>query len=180
MKLFQKIKSAIPLKSYIFYLFILSFVFTGVSFSKYISTSSGNDSARVARWVVHTEPTTVLSESEAIYGANSRAYSFTVSNKDAEENISEVAISYSVVIALPDGKGDLVGKVLTVSLKDGFEVDCPLTQSGDTLIYSGGSLSCGVEDTDSYTLTFAVDPTELTDEVIFENVLVDVVAEQMD
>lgn len=44
----EKARLRLPLRAYILYLLLIAFALTGVTFSRYITTSAGSDSARVA------------------------------------------------------------------------------------------------------------------------------------
>lgn len=52
----------IPLRIYLLYLVIASLIFTGVTFSSYVSTTSGGDEVRVALFAADTEVTVPVSE----------------------------------------------------------------------------------------------------------------------
>lgn len=46
----KKRRVKLPLRAYLMYITLLSFLFTGVTFSKYVTRSSGGDSARVVKF----------------------------------------------------------------------------------------------------------------------------------
>jgi len=96
----QKKRIKLPLHAYLLYLLVASLLFTGVSFSSYVATTSGADSARVAKFEIETNPTSNITN----VTLNSQTpttitYTFNVKNN------SEVAVKYEIIvttsIALP-------------------------------------------------------------------------------
>lgn len=96
----------LPVHVYLAYLLVCTFLLTGVSFSRYISSSSGSDNARAAKGLVTVtcagSGNTVELKPVSGDGTVSEDFLFKVTNGD-----SEVAIRYDVVIrldqSLPEG-----------------------------------------------------------------------------
>lgn len=105
-KVHKKIRH-FPIFVYLSYFFISTLMLTGISFSRYISTTKGEDGADVAAGIVVAVPETKgnltlqLEENQSTI-----AYDFTVSN-EKNGTMSEVAIQYDIIVALneplPDG-----------------------------------------------------------------------------
>lgn len=68
----MKKKVKFPISAYLLYFFLATFLLTGVSFSKYISSSSGGDEARVAKFgtLILTETTPTDNEAKIIPGVS--------------------------------------------------------------------------------------------------------------
>lgn len=88
-----------PMFTYLMYILVATVVFTGVTFSGYISTSSGGDNARVAKFEI----------SESVDGGVIPSDSFTISaslipgqvddTKIQVKNSSEVTVTYNITAA---------------------------------------------------------------------------------
>lgn len=145
----KKSRRRLPLHVYLAYLLVCTFLLTGVSFSRYISSASGSDSARVAKGVVtvrYDDSTTVNLVRPSGDGLETEEFSFSVTN-----SISEVAIQYDVVVTLdkPLGKG------VTVKL-DGNAGN--VKNEGKEYEFSNmGMFEAGVSTTKTHTLSFVGD-----------------------
>lgn len=84
----------LPVATYLVYLLIATFLFTGVSFSKYATTASGSDEARVAAFDFAFVLTGSGNQSEVVavdtYPGMDKTYTVKVTDK------SEVAMKYKV------------------------------------------------------------------------------------
>ena len=84
----------LPVATYLVYLLIATFLFTGVSFSKYATTASGSDEARVAAFDFEFVLTGSGNQSEVVavdtYPGMDKTYTVKVTDK------SEVAMKYKV------------------------------------------------------------------------------------
>lgn len=84
----------LPVATYLVYLLIATFLFTGVSFSKYATTASGSDEARVAAFDFEFVLTGSGNQSEVVavdtYPGMDKTYTVKVTDK------SEVAMKYTV------------------------------------------------------------------------------------
>lgn len=80
-----------PLLVYVMYLLVATVVFTGVTFSSYISTTSGQDSARVAKFDIKGSGTQAI---EIAAGAMIPGDSFT--KQFTIQNSSEVAVELTI------------------------------------------------------------------------------------
>ena len=97
----EKKRTRLPLSAYLSYLLVATVLFTGVTFSGYITAVNGGDSARVAKFEitetmfknvngVKTEETMSAPISAALAPGES------VTREIIVENVSEVAIEYGV------------------------------------------------------------------------------------
>lgn len=121
--------------------------------AQYTTSTTGTDSARVARYVVNTQATTSGTSLELSTSKKTADYQFTVSNRDAAGNINEVATSYAVEVRFrekPTG--------VTLSLKNGpTAVNGTASSDGKTYTFqNAGSFAAGVAKTDYLTLTFTM------------------------
>lgn len=124
----------LPVATYLVYLLIATFLFTGVSFSKYATTASGSDEARVAAFDFEFVLTGSGNQSEVVavdtYPGMNKTYTVKVTDK------SEVAMKYKVTAEnLTDNTP------LTATLMDG------------NTAYDGHYLTAGEDGTRELTLT---------------------------
>lgn len=163
----------LPAALYLCYLLVAVLAFTGASVAGYKTEISGNDSARVARFEVTAAPVNGQSTEFTLNSTTkSGNYRFTVTNG------SETAVSYDVVVTVPDGKSLPNG--VTVSLKNG---DKPVSgQVGTTgRVYTfpnAGRFEAASTDPQNLTLTFAAGSGASSGSV--SGISVDVVATQID
>lgn len=163
----------LPAALYLCYLLVAVLAFTGASVAGYKTESSGDDSARVARFEVTAAPVEGQStEFKLNSTTKSGNYSFTVTNG------SETAVSYDVVVTVPDGKSLPNG--VTVSLKNG---DATVSGQVDTTgrVYTfpnAGTFEAASPDTQNLTLTFTAGTGASSGSV--SGISVDVVATQID
>lgn len=97
----DKKRVKIPIKTYLIYLVLVTFLVTGVTFSRFIATVTGGDSATVAKPVIDLS----LKEGENyVYTLNPVSmkpgdeirYTVRVANGDSMSTITEVALSYTI------------------------------------------------------------------------------------
>ena len=163
----------LPAALYLCYLLVAVLAFTGASVAGYRTENSGDDSARVARFEVTAAPVEGQStEFKLNSTTKSGNYSFTVTNG------SETAVSYDVVVTVPDGKSLPNG--VTVSLKNG---DATVSGQVDTTgrVYTfpnAGTFEAASPDTQNLTLTFTAGTGASSGSV--SGISVDVVATQID
>lgn len=172
----QRLKR-LPVHVYLAYLLVCTLLLTGVSFSRYISSASGSDNARVAAGVVavnHDETTTMEMDQDVGNTVQTRVFSFSVSNVQ-----SEVAIRYDLVLelnqSLPNG--------VTISLYKNDDTNPLGTFSADSStqlsIPNAGVFQAGVYSTDQYKLTFQGN-FDIIDQDYDRIVNISVQAEQID
>ena len=163
----------LPAALYLCYLLVAVLAFTGASVAGYKTENSGDDSARVARFEVTAAPVegqrTAFKLDSTTKSGN---YSFTVTNG------SETAVSYDVVVTVPDGKSLPNG--VTVSLKNG---DATVSGQVDTTgsVYTfpnAGIFKAASPDTQNLTLTFTAGTGASSGSV--SGISVEVVATQID
>lgn len=164
-------KGMVPLNVYLSYMVICAFLWTGVSFCRYISTANGSDSSRVAAGIVdvtYADDTTIEMETPADDSTDiiTKDFKFSVSNKS-----SEVAIQYDVVVklekALPEGV-ELTLDDKTVSGEEGTHTFSNM-----------GTFQAGKKETREHTLSFTGDSEKIQQQ--FEtNITVTVKAVQID
>ena len=163
----------LPAAVYLCYLLVAVLAFTGASVAGYRTENSGDDSARVARFDVTAAPVNGQGTAFTLNSTTkSDNYSFTVTNN------SETAVSYDVVVTVPDGKSLPNG--VTVSLKNG---DATVSGQVDTTgrVYTfpnAGKFEAAIPDTQTLTLTFTAGTGASSGSV--RNISVDVVATQID
>ena len=163
----------LPLSAYLSYLLVATMVFTGVSFSKFATTASGSDSARVARFSVSAAPASGQAQALSLdlnsaTGITSDHYAFTVASD------SEVMVAYTVTVDL---KTQLpTGVTMTLTLADTGSVE--MTKVSDTVYTYSSELV--FQDSHNYTLTFTGDPETVTAATTLTGITVTVTAEQMD
>ena len=163
----------LPAALYLCYLLVAVLAFTGASVAGYRTENSGDDSARVARFEVTAAPVNGQSTEFTLNSTTkSDNYRFTVTNG------SETAVSYDVVVTVPDGKSLPNG--VTVSLKNG---DKPVSgQVGTTgRVYTfpnAGKFEAASTDPQNLTLTFTAGTGASSGSV--SGISVDVVATQID
>lgn len=148
----------IPLSVWLTYLLIVTVIFTGVTFSGYVTTVEGGDEARVAQHAFKVSGGGTDDWSINIDGlkkpGDSVTANFTVSNKDSK--ISEVTMGYRIdvqaegsiplICKLTKGTEDVVINVNNEGSVGGQLSDSYVAKPEDYL-------TAGSEDSDSYTLT---------------------------
>lgn len=167
----------LPLSAYLSYLLVATLLFTGVSFSKFATSSSGWDSARVAQFSV----TTAVADGQkqeldldlsTAAETKSDHYTFTVKND------SEVRVAYTVTVTLPSETKLPTGVSMTMTMVDGEDSSVmAATESGGVYTYNS---ELDFTDSHQWTLTFIGNPTAVTDNMILEGITVAVAAEQID
>ena len=163
----------LPAAVYLCYLLVAVLAFTGASVAGYKTENSGDDSARVARFAVTAAPVEGQSTAFKLDATHlSDSYSFTVTNG------SETAVSYDVVVTVPDGKSLPNG--VTVSLSNGVTpVSGQVGTTGRVYTFSNaGSFEAASTDPQNLTLTFTAGTGASSGSV--SGISVDVVATQID
>lgn len=130
-------------------------MWTTTTLAKYVTSSSGSDSARVARFAVSAEPSkgqAAKIELDAS-GEKTGSYTFTVSNS-TDKGVNETATGYDVVVTF---QKKLTG--VTLTLKNGNNTFSPTPSNEDkTYTFKGvGEFAAAEEKTHNLTLTFTVD-----------------------
>lgn len=163
----------LPAAVYLCYLLVAVLAFTGASVAGYKTENSGDDSARVARFAVTAAPDAgQRTEFTLNSTTKSDSYSFTVTNG------SETAVSYDVVVTVPDGKS--LPKGVTVSLKNGeTAVKRADGETGSVYTFpNAGRFEAASTAPQNLTLTFTAGAGASSGSV--RGVSVDVVATQID
>ena len=160
----------LPLHVYLIYLLVCTFLLTGVSFSRYISSANGSDSACVAAGIVivtHDSNTAIELNRPSDDGEMTQSFNFEVSNHD-----SEVAIRYDVVVKLDDAMP--TGVTMTL---DGE----PCSENiGNTYVFSNmGEFEAQKTETRFHTLSFSGDYQKIQEQSERE-IILSVQAEQID
>ena len=163
----------LPAALYLCYLLVAVLAFTGASVAGYKTENSGDDSARVARFEVTAAP---VEGQNTEFNLNSTtksdSYRFTVTSG------SETAVSYDVVVTVPDGKSLPNG--VTVSLKNG-ETAVKRADGETGRVYTfpnAGKFEAASQAEQTLTLTFAAGSGASSGSV--SGISVDVVATQID
>lgn len=163
----------LPAAVYLCYLLVAVLAFTGASVAGYKTESTGEDSARVARFEVTAAPVDRQSTAfELNSTTKSGSYRFTVKSG------SETAVSYDVVVTVPNGQ--TMPKGVTVSLSNGIKtVSGQVDTTGRVYTFSNaGTFEAASPDTQNLTLTFTAGSGASSGSV--RNISVDVVATQID
>ena len=163
----------LPAALYLCYLLVAVLAFTGASVAGYKTENSGDDSARVARFEVTAAPVNGQSTEFTLNSTTkSGNYRFTVTNG------SETAVSYDVVVTVPDGKSLPNG--VTVSLKNGDKpVSGQVGTTGRVYTFSNaGKFEAASPAEQTLTLTFTAVTGASSGSV--SGISVDVVATQID
>lgn len=162
----EKKRRYFPTTTLLVYLLIAVTLTTGVSFSRYTTSVSGSDSARVARFDVSISGS---ADSISIDGSNSESdltgsYTLTVTNN------SEVAVEYTITVqtASPLPKGINLTMDSVTKSTDGTAV---------TYSFSAGTLAPG--GSANHTLTVEAVLTELMNDVE-QDITVSVAVAQID
>lgn len=152
------------------YFLFCTFLMTGVTFSAYISSAGGSDSARVAAGgisVTSVSNTDIKMKRPAGDSITEENFEFKVSNND-----SEVAIRYDVAVSLDEALPDGVT----------MELDGAIPSENDDCQYifsDMGEFEAGTEETKTHTLTFQGDYDIISD--FYEReITISVRAEQID
>lgn len=163
----------LPAALYLCYLLVAVLAFTGASVAGYKTENSGDDSARVARFEVTAAP---VEGQNTEFNLNSTTksgnYRFTVTNG------SETAVSYDVVVTVPDGQTMPNG--VTVSLSNGrTAVSGQVDTTGRVYTFSNAGIFKAASPAEqTLTLTFTAGAGASSGSV--RNISVDVVATQID
>lgn len=164
----------LPAALYLCYLLVAVLAFTGASVAGYKTENSGDDSARVARFEVTAAPADgQRTEFKLDATTKSGNYRFTVTSG------SETAVSYDVVVTVPDGKSLPNG--VTVSLKNAAgDVSRKTGETGNTVYTfpNAGRFEAASTVPQSLTLTFTAGAGASSGSV--KGISVDVVATQID
>ena len=150
-------------------------MWTSTTLARYITATSGSDSARVAGFVVEAAAEEDQSESLTLDSTNKTAsYAFTVSNANSDR-VNEVTTAYDVTVTFPSA---LSGTALT--LKNGEKSINGTTTDNTTYVFKDvGEFEPGEGSTDSLSLNFALNDGADTDGK-WENIKIVVNATQQD
>lgn len=167
----KKRKVRLPLSAYLSYLLIATLLFTGVSFSKYATTGSADDSAQVALVMLDAGKESDPVDMEIMNGVTQSACQFYVTNGD-----SEVALEYTITISLPEA----LPTGVTMALLDAQGSECTLVNPENTYTYTYTStFAAGTEAKHAYALTFTGDENTVTGNYTIEGIQISVTAEQI-
>lgn len=97
----KKLINKIPIRTLLIILVLLTFVASGVTFSRFIAVSVGSDSARVAKTILITEvrkdSQIVEIDLEEMKPGDYEEYDFSVTNYDGERS-SEISYRFEIVL----------------------------------------------------------------------------------
>lgn len=166
----------LPAAVYLCYLLVAVLAFTGASVAGYKTENSGENSAHVARFNIEAvgQDTTAF-KLDATHLSDS--YSFTVTNGSGD-NVTETAVSYDVVVTVPDNQTMPSG--VTVSLSNGeTAVSGQVDTTGRVYTFpNAGIFEAASENAQNLTLTFTAGTGASSGSV--SGISVDVVATQID
>ena len=161
----------LPLHVYLSYLLVATFLFTGVSFSKYASSASAQSSAQIAAFSISVEGETsdalVLDVSDETQKSDS--YSFRVTSN------SEVMVTDVVTVTLPEVLPEGIHMTMTVNSEE-----IASDSNGGTYTFVK-NFEVG-EESHLWTLTFFADPDviALGEEYVMDNIGIHVDAVQIE
>lgn len=163
---------SLPLYVYLGYLAVCTLLFTGGSFSGYLSSADGSDAARVAAGgitVNYTGNTTIeLNQpTDPDNQTETAEFSFSVSN-----SASEVAICYDLVLTLDEQLPNGVTMTLDGKL-------CSGNSNNTYTFFDVGEFEAGKTQTNTHTLTFSGDYLTIQEQSE-RKITISVRAEQID
>lgn len=163
----------LPAAVYLCYLLVAVLAFTGASVAGYRTENSGDDSARVARFEVTAAPVEGQRTAFNLDATHlSDSYSFTVTNG------SETAVSYDVVVTVPDEQTMPNGVTVSLS-KGGTDVSRKDGETGRVYTFPNtGRFEAAIPAEQTLTLTFTAGSGASSGSV--SGISVDVVATQID
>lgn len=153
-------------------------MWTTTTLAKYVTSSSGSDSARVARFEVNAAQIAGQNTEIALDAGDAAKkqaeYQFTVSNNIGDK-VNETATGYDVVVTFPK---KLTG--VTLKLKNGNNtISYTLSNDKKTYTFTNvGEFAAAEEKTHTLTLTFAIEEGAADDK--WENIKIEVRAAQKD
>lgn len=172
----------LPLRVYLSYLFILTLIFTAVSFAKFATSGGSNGNARVATFAVDAVP---LDESSA-YSFDDAATSFKDKKSDSHtitvmnytgNTVCEVALRYEIIVTIPDSAPDGAFE-LTIDGRNAATVN------GRTYTFTGfNAIPAGTKSSDTdhtHTLTITAVSENITSDISKLGIDVSVYFEQID
>jgi len=174
----RKQRKHLPLSAYFSYLLVATLLLTGVTFSKYYTEVSTEDSARVAAVAISGVETT-QADTITIDKPNNQttaSYQFQITNtKDSKT--SEVSLSYTVTVQLPKALPQGVSMKL---VNGSSEYTATPSNSGKTYTFSNQSFTfpAGTSTTHNYVLKFIGSDTLATSDTL-TGISVSVSAEQI-
>lgn len=168
----------LPAAVYLCYLLVAVLAFTGASVAGYRTENETANSAHVARFNIEAAQPAEQTTTAFTLTAENRtgSYSFTVTNGSGE-NVTETAVSYDVVVTVPDGMPSGVD----VSLKNGTNDISRKTGETDNTKYTfpnAGIFKAANPAEQNLTLTFTAGDGAASGSV--SGISVDVVATQID
>ena len=142
-KYMKRKKMRLPLSAYLTYLLVATLMFTGVSFSRFATTASGEDSARVA--VMAMDSTAVINGTLLAAPGESRTFTVTVTNKEGLQ-VCEVAQEYTMYVENLSGNMNLTYEFVDA------ETTTYTDAEGVSHTAVTGSFEAGVEASVTYTI----------------------------
>ena len=152
-------KRRLLLISYLTYLLIATLLFTGVSFSRFATTSSGEDSVRVA--VMAMDSTAVIDGILLAAPGESQTFKVTVTNKEGSQ-VCEVAQEYTMYVEALSGNMNLTYSFV------GADTTAYTDADGVSHTAVTGSFEAGVEKTVTYTIQVTWDAGAQPEYMAFE------------
>jgi len=152
-------KPRLPLSAYLTYLLIATFVFTGVSFSKFAASASGSDSVSVAGFNVRDISAAAVDSTLTIdlnSDSNSQTAAFQVSCD------ADVACTDTVTVTLP---GALPSGVTLAAKADGAVVAAAAGSTTTEYIFTKPFALSNTGQMHEWEITFAADAEVVTEEI---------------
>ena len=156
----KKNKLRLPPIAYLTYLLVATLMFSGVSFSKFATTSSGEDSARVAIMAMDTI-VTINCPLSAAPGGTTEEFTVIVTNKE-NSRVCEVAQQYTLYIENLSGNMNLTYEFVDATTTTYTDAD------GMTHIAVTGSFEPGVEGSVTYTVRVTWNAEPQSEHMAFE------------
>ena len=136
-------KMRLPLSIYLTYLLAATLLFTGVSYSRYATTASGEASTRVA--AMASDSTAVINGTLLAAPGESQTFTVTVTNKDGSQ-VCEVAQEYTMYVENLTGNMNLTYEFVDVETMTYTDAE------GVSHTAVTGSFAAGVEEEVTYTI----------------------------
>lgn len=151
----NRLLSLYEIVAFLLILTVGSFLFVVSPYAKYATQAGGTDGARVARFFIRAVDGTDGKNIALDENTLTAHYSFTVTNFDADNNITnETTTSYDVVVTFPDA---VSGLTVSVTNDENTVLAAVNTEKTVFTMANVGAFVAGVGTTHNLTLNFALD-----------------------
>ena len=152
---------------------------SSIILAKMVISNSISNKANVAKFIVKTKEITNNSSTTSSQSQSNNQYSFIVSNYD-DNNVSEVAITYSVIVSYPKDS-PLFDKIKITLVNEEQKMDYSfINYEGEQILYifsNVGKFNASSKTEHQYTIFF--ETIVEIDEVYYDEITIDVDAKQI-